>query len=361
MNLRIPGPTPVPQQVLDALSHPMVDHRGPEFSAVVKRVHERLPIFFQTKNDILSLTTAGTGGLEAAVVNVLSPGDTVLSVSIGNFGERLAKIAATFGANVVSDRYEDGEAADPARVQQALLDNPAISAVMITHNETSTGVTNDLQALAKVARDAGKLIIVDAVSSLAAIDLPVDEWDCDVVVTGSQKGWMVPPGLAFVSMSPRAWAAYEISTMPKFYFDLKEHKKSLAKGETPWTPVLPIYFGLDVALDMMLAEGLPAIVARHERIGQAARDGVKRLGCSLLAADERRASNTVTAVYPPAGVDVKTIRSGLRDEGFVVAGGQGGLSGKIFRIGHLGLVSDQDIADTLAALGRVLAKAAVPA
>lgn len=355
-NLRIPGPTPVPEKVLAALSHPMVDHRGSEFASVIKRVHSKLPTFFKTKNDILSLTTAGTGGLEAAVVNVLSPGDKVLGVTIGNFGNRFAKIAETYGANVTRLKFEGGTAADPAKVQEALDADPSISAVLVTHNETSTGVTNDLEALAKVIKGAGKLLLVDAVSSLSCIDLPIDEWQCDVVVSGSQKGWMVPPGIAFVSMSETAWEANARAKMPRFYFDLKEHKKSLEKNETPWTPVLPVYFGLDVALDIMLEEGFDNILARHKRLGQKTRDGVKALGLELLVADEKYASNTVTAVKKAGDIEVKALRTTLAEGGTVVAGGQGDLSGHIFRIGHLGYVSDENIDQTLEALKAALDK-----
>jgi len=336
----------------------MVDHRGPEFAGVIRRVTDRLKPFFQTQNDILTLTTAGTGGLESAVVNFLSPGQTVLAVSIGVFGDRFAKIASVYGANVIKLRFDDGTPADPEKVRQALKDNPEVTAVTITHNETSTGVTNHLGPLANVIKDEGKLLLVDAVSSLGAIDCPVDEWNLDVVVTGSQKGWMVPPGLAFVSVSDEAWKANETAKMPRFYFDLKEAKLSLEKNQTPWTPALPIYFGLDVALEKMTAEGLPAILARHQAIADRVRGGVKDLGLKLVA-DERYASNTVTAVWVPEGIKDSALRNGMREEGVHVAGGQGALTGKIFRIGHLGYVSMADVDDALRALKASLGKLGV--
>lgn len=354
MNLRIPGPTPCPDEVLAAMTKQMVDHRGPEFKDVLLRVTDRLKTFFQTKNDVVTLTAAGTGGLEAAIVNFLSPGERVLAVSIGVFGDRFAKIAETYGAAVTRLRFEDGSAADPERIAAALAEDPSISAVTVTHNETSTGVTNDLAAIATVVKGANKLLLVDAVSSLTAIDLPVDALDLDVVVSGSQKGWMVPPGLAFLSVSPRAWEANAKATMPRFYLDVREAKKSLDKGQTPWTPAISIFYALDVALDLMLAEGLANIFERHRRIAQRTRDGVKALGLRPLVKDERFASNSVTAVWAPEGVEVKALRGALRERGVVVAGGQGALDGKIFRIGHLGYVTDADIEETLRVLGEVL-------
>src|SRR6266511_297034 len=383
-NLRIPGPTPVPPDVLEAVAHPMVNHRGREFAALISRVAERLKEFYQTSNDVLILSTSGTGGLEAAVVNTLSPGDRVLSVSTGAFGERFAAIADTYGAEVIPLQYEWGQAARPEDVRQALEEHPEVKAVLVTHNETSTGVTNPLEEIAKVVRsplrpgsgqastgsgrtdnetlrqaqgERGPLLLVDAVSSLSSIPLETDGWGLDVVVTGSQKGWMVPPGLAFVSMNDRAWRAYESSTMPRFYFDLARHRDSLAKGQTPWTPTMSIFFGLDVALERMVEEGMEHIFARHASIGRTVRSGVKEMGLELLCQDERFASDTVTAVKCPDGVEVSALRNLLEDEYVVVvAGGQQKLQGKIFRIGHLGLVAEGDIQQTLQSLEQALPK-----
>lgn len=353
MNLRIPGPTPCPPEVLEAMSRPMVDHRGPEMAALLKRTAPRLQEAFTTTNDVLILTTSGTGGLEAAVANVISPGDSVLSVSIGNFGERFAQIARTYGADVTDLTFASGEAADPARVRAALAALPAAHAVLVTHNETSTGVTNPLAEIARVVRETRPeaLLIVDAVSSLSSIPVKVDAWDLDVVVSGSQKGWMLPPGLAFVSMSPRAWQAYSRARSPRFYFDLGKHRDSLAKGQTPWTPAVSIFFALDVALDLLEQEGWESVYSRHQICGDLTRAGVKRLGLELLATDLAFASNTVTAVRAPEGLDVSKLRKVLREEhGVVVGGGQAELTGKIFRIGHLGLVHEYEIQETLAAL-----------
>ena len=357
INLRIPGPTPVPPDILEAVAHPMVNHRGREFGALMRRVSERLKDFFQTNSDVLVLSCSGTGGLEAAVANTLSPGDKVLAVSIGSFGERFAMIAETYGAEVTMLPYEWGQAARPEQVRQALDQEPGIKAVLVTHNETSTGVTNPLEEIAAVVREFDKLLLVDAVSSLGAIPLEMDGWGLDVVVTGSQKGWMVPPGLAFVGVSDRGWKAYETAKMPHFYFDLGKHRGSQAKGQTPWTPTMSVFFGLDVALERMEVEGLERIFARHARMANMVRQGVKRLGLRLLCEDERFASDTVTAVKCPDGIEVSALRNLLEDEyGVVLAGGQGKLSGKIFRIGHLGLVEEADIRQALEALEQALAK-----
>jgi aspartate aminotransferase-like enzyme len=354
VNLRIPGPTPCPPEVLAAMSVPMVDHRGPEMADLIRRVTPRLQAAFSTEHEVLILTTSGTGGLEAAIVNTLSPGDHVLSISIGNFGERFAQIASKYGARVTRLGFDNGQAADPVRVAAALEENPDVRAVLVTHNETSTGVTNPLQAIAEAVRPSGALVLVDAVSGLSSIPVQTDAWDLDVVVSGSQKGWMLPPGLAFVAVSPRAWRAYEAATMPRFYFDLGKYRDSAAKGQTPWTPAVSLYFALEVALDMLEAEGWERVFARHQVVADMTRDGVKRLGLELLA-DERFASNTVTAVRAPAGLDVSLLRKTLREQfGVVVGGGQADLSGKIFRIGHLGLVHEDDITQTLSALEQAL-------
>ncbi|MBI1885621.1 MAG: alanine--glyoxylate aminotransferase family protein [Chloroflexi bacterium] len=357
LNLRIPGPTPCPPEVLEAVAQPMINHRGRQFAALIQRVSERLKHFYQTKSDVFILTTSGTGGLEAAVVNTLSPGDRVLSVSIGAFGDRFAAIAESFGADVVALNYEWGKAADPDEVAKALSSDPSIKAVLVTHNETSTGVTNPLAEIARVVREREKLLLVDAISSLGSIPLYTDEWGLDVVVSGSQKGWMVPPGLAFVSMSERGWQAYESATMPRYYFDLARHRDSLSKGQTPWTPALSMFFGLDVALERLAEEGLESIFARHARLGRLTREGVRALGLTLFA-DERFASDTVTAVRLPEGVEDKVLRNLLEDDhGVVLAGGQGKLAGRIFRIGHLGLVSEEEIRQTLSALEVALPRA----
>ncbi len=358
--LRIPGPTPLPSEVLQVLSRQMINHRGPEFGQILIEVTANLKQLFQTRNDVFLLTGSGTGGLEAAIVNTLSPGDKVLSVSIGAFGDRFATIAEQFGAEVIPLRFEWGKAADIDTIRQALQAEPGIKAVLVTHNETSTGVTNDLASISSLVKEFDKLLLVDAISSLGSINLPVDDWRLDVAVTGSQKGWMVPPGLAMVSVSPEAWQANTRAEMPRFYWDFARAKSYLEERQTPqtpWTPAITTVFALSVSLQMMLKEGLSNIIARHARVAKAARDGVASLGLSPFA-EEGYASNTVTAVAASGGLDTKSMLRILREEHQVIlGGGQLRLDGKIFRIGHLGWVSEDDIKTVLSALKVVLPQA----
>ena len=358
MQLRIPGPTPIPDEILNVLSRQMINHRGPEFAELIRRMTAILKEIFQTKGDVLILTGSGTGGMEAAIVNTLSPGDKVLVVSNGFFGERFADIAEGFGAQVERLRFEWGSAADPEAVRQALAKDPGVKAVLATHNETSTGVTNDLAAISNVVKEFEKLLLVDAISGLGAIDLPADAWGCDVVITASQKGWMVPPGLAMVSVSEKAWQAQAEARMPKYYWDFAKAKQFLdEKGQTPWTPAISMFFALAAALELFQQEGLQNILARHERVGSKAREVVKSLGLSLFPQD-RCASNTVTAVKASEGLDVKKLLGILREEhNVVLSGGQQRLEGKIFRIGHLGYVSEEDMDAVGQALRIALPKA----
>ena len=357
VELRIPGPTPCPPEVLQAMSQQMINHRGSEFVRILNRVTNKLKQVFMTRNDLFVLTGSGTGGLEAAVVNTLSPGDKVLAVSIGAFGDRFASIARAFGADVVPMNVEWGKAADPDAIRQALQADSKIKAVMVTHNETSTGVTNDLASLSSVVKGFDKLLLVDAISSLGSINLPVDEWHLDVVLSGSQKGWMVPPGLVFASISPKGWKAHASAKMPRSYWDFTQAKRYLEKGQTPWTPAVSMVFAMDITLDMMLREGLANIFSRHARVSKSARSGIKSLGLSVFA-DEKHASDTVTAVSAPEGLDVKELRRILREEHKVVlAGGQGKLEGKILRIGHLGWVNEDNIKTVISALRIALPQA----
>ncbi len=356
-NLRIPGPTPCPPEVLAAMGRQMINHRGGEFAEILKDVTVKMKQVFQTKNDLMLLTGSGTAGLEAAVVNMLSPGDTVLGVAIGVFGERFSKIAQTFGVSVIPLNFEHGKAAAPMAVKTALEANPQIKAVLVTHNETSTGVTNDLKSISRVVKDAGKLLMVDCISSLGSLNVPVDDWGIDVAVSGSQKGWMVPPGITMISVSEAGWQAFDQAKMPRFYWDLGKARNLLEKGQTPWTPNVSVVFAFQVALDMMLKEGIGNIFARHERIGKFTRAGIKALGLTLLA-DEKYASNTVTSVVADRGLDAKKLTKVMMDEfDIVLAGGQGPLEGKIFRIGHLGMVGEKDIQAVFDALKIALPKA----
>jgi aspartate aminotransferase-like enzyme len=353
--LLIPGPTQVPPEVLSALSHPMINHRSSDFKSVLTEVTEGLKWAYQTKNDVLILTASGTGAMEASIVNTLSPGDKVLVVNIGAFGSRFGKIAKAYGLNIDEIKVERGKSADPKLIEQKLKDDKKkeIKAVIFQQNETSTGVLNDVRRIAAAVADHGALSIVDAVSGLLTADLRVDEWGLDVVASGSQKAFMVPPGLSFVSMSEKAWKAYETSKLPKFYFDLGAARKFAQTGETPWTPCLSIAFGLQVSMRMLRAEGLDNIFKRHEKLSSAVRAGVKALGFGLLA-DDSCASKAVTAVIPPSGIDAEALRKTMREQyGVILAGGQEDLKGKIFRIGHLGYMDKMDVITAFSALEMV--------
>lgn len=344
-NLRVPGPTPVPARILAEMARPMINHRGPEFAAILRRVTARLQYFFQTASPVLTFPASGTGGQEAAIANLFSTGDHVVALSIGNFGDRLATIAGRFGLKVSKFDFPWGEAADPEAVAAHLQASAPYKGVLVTHNETSTGVTNDIEALSKVIRqhNPDALIVVDAVSSLGCVPLEMDPWDIDVVLTGSQKGWMVPPGLMMIGVGPRAWEANKTANLPRFYFDWALARKNLEKWQHPTTPPISLFYALDLALEMMLEEGRDAIFARHQWAGDYIRGRARALGLQLLA-DHPRASNTVTALYTPEGVDTKNLLKVLREQDHVVmAGGQGRLEGKIFRIGHLGGFEQQEL------------------
>lgn len=352
--LMIPGPTPIPTQVLAAMNHEMIGHRGPGFSKILGEVIDGLKWAYQTKNDVMVFPCSGTGGMETAVVNILSGGDKALFVNIGNFGDRWVKIAKAYGVDVIELKVERGKACDPKDLEAELAKDKKkeIKAVFVQQNETSTGVINDVKALAATVRKAHPdvVIAVDAVSGLLAADLKVDGWDLDVVVSGSQKAFMVPPGIAAVSMSKRAWKAYENSKLPKHYWDIKNQKKFADKGQTYTTPPESIIFGMHEAIKMIREEGLENIFKRHKNNKDIVRSGMKAIGCKLLAEDSC-ASPAVTAIFPPDGVDAEKVRSEIRNRfGVELAPGQGELKGKLFRIGHLGYVDKLDLIATVGAL-----------
>jgi len=355
-NLRIPGPTPVPERILAEMARPLINHRGPEFAAILRRVTARLQYFFQTSSPVLTFSASGTAGQEAAIANLFSAGEHVIAISIGNFGDRMAAIARTAGLQVSSIDFPWGQAADPQVVAARLKASPPYQGVLLTHNETSTGVTNDLETLSQVIRahHPDALIVVDAVSSLGCLPLEMDAWNLDVVFTSSQKGWMTPPGLMMMAISPRALAANKTATLPRFYFDWQRSLKSLQKGQHPTTPPVSLFYALDLALELMLQEGREAIFQRHQQDAEYVRQRIRAMGLQLLA-DHPNASNTVTAVLTPPGVDTRALLQKLREEDAVVlAGGQGPLEGKIFRIGHLGAVVEQELAGALDQLARQL-------
>ncbi len=354
--LMIPGPTPVPESVLLAMAKHPIGHRSGDFSKVIAELTENLKWLHQTNGDVLMLTASGTGAMEAGIINFLSPGDRVLVGDNGKFGERWGKVAKAFGLNAEIIKAEWGKPLDPEVFKAKLEDDKdkTIKAVIVTHSETSTGVLNDLEAINKAVKNHGEaLIIVDAVTSLGAVNIPIDEWGLDVVGSGSQKGYMIPPGLAFVSVSPKAWKAYETAKIPRFYLDLGKYKKSTDENSSPFTPPVNLMYGLQAALQMMKREGLESIFARHQKLTKATRAGMQALGLPLFAPDHA-ASTAITAVAP-IGVDAEKIRSTLRKQfDIAVAGGQDHLKGKIFRIGHLGFASERDILTVIAAIEATL-------
>ena len=358
MQLRIPGPTPIPDSVRQASAEQMINHRGPEFADLIAEVTQGVKRFFETSQDLLLLTASGTGALEAAIVNTLSPGDRVLSVTVGEFGDRFAEIARTYGADVVTLSFEPGHAADPEAVGRALATDGPFKAVLLTQNETSTGVTNDVPAISRVVHETDALLLVDGISSISSIEMKADEWGCDVVLAGSQKGWMAPPGISMVSMGPSAWDAYAAARMPRYYWDLGRAKKSLQRLQTPATPAVSVLYALRASLRLLLAEGPENVFERHRRCAAKIRAGVTALGLELLA-DAAHASNTVTAVKVPRDLDGARLLRELEQDGIVLANGQGSLAGKIFRIGHLGMIDDSDTVEILAGLARALPLARV--
>jgi aspartate aminotransferase-like enzyme len=351
-NLRTPGPTPLPPAVREALACQMIAHRGREFAAVLRECVDGLQWAYQTRHDLVVLTTSGTGGLESLVANTLSPGQRLLVASMGYFGDRMGKIARAFGVDVVQLDFQPGQAIDPQVVADRLAAEPDIDTVFVTHNETSTGVLSPLPEIARAVRQVRPeaLLLVDGISSIGSVPVEPEAWGCDVVVAGSQKGWMIPPGLAFLSISPRAWERQAQAQLPKFYFDWLQARRAADDGGTPWTPAISLFFGLQVALRLMREEGLERLFERHRFLAQFTREGLADLDLRLVA-DPRFASPTVTTAYVPEGSDPKALLRGLEDRhGVVLAGGQGRLEGRVLRIGHMGWVQQEDLAAVLRAL-----------
>jgi len=352
--LRIPGPTPLPDRVVRSASRPMIDHRGPEFAELLADVTEGARRVFETSADLLVLTASGSGGLESAIANLVSPGDEVVAAMCGNFGERFAGMAAAYGANVVRLEAEWGQPVDPADLAEVLASHPQARVVLLTHNETSTGVANGLAGLVRVAHDAGRVVAVDGVSSVSSMRIGVDELGVDVAVSASQKGWMAPPGIAFVTVNERAWELSERCRSPRFYFDWRQAKKNAQAGSTPWTPAVSVLYAVQEGIRMMDEEGLENVYARHRRLADATEAGLNALGLMLFAAEGYR-SATVTSALPMPGLDVSAFRKLLRTKyGVVIAGGQGKMTGKMLRVGHLGAVTDGDVVQVLWAMERAL-------
>ena len=347
--LMSPGPTPIPPEVSAAGAMPIIHHRTPEFGEVFTRVNESLKQVFLTENDIFTQAASGTGAFEGAIQNLFSPGDKVLVVNNGKFGNRWVKMSKAFGLEVTELEYDWGVKADNDQVANALSRDPEIKAAMCVLSETSTGTVNDIEGFARATENV--LTIVDAVSGLGACPLRTDEWDVDVVVAGSQKALMTPPGLGFVSVSEKAMRAHEESRMPRYYFDWTAAKKAYAKTppQTPWTPPVSIIIQLDIALQQILAEGVEEVFQRHVLLGRASREGIKGMGLKLFGPDEDM-NSAVTAAWVPEGIDGKAlVRLMFREHGIQVAGGQGPMEGRIFRIGHCGYFDSYDIIATIAA------------
>lgn len=355
--LLAPGPTPIPPEVLQVMAQPIIHHRTPEYEVLFADVRRDLRLLFQCKNEVLMFAASGTGAMEGAVVNTLSAGDRVVVVRGGKFGERWAEICEAYGVRVLPVDVPYGKSVDPAALAAALKSQPAVKAVFATHSETSTGAAHDIQAVAAIVRETAAILIVDAVTSLGVMDLPMDAWGVDVVVAGSQKALMLPPGLAFAALSDKAWALVPGARLPKYYFNFAAERKAIEKNQSAYTPAVSLVVGLRESLRLILAEGLPNVFARHDRLARATRAGVQALGLELFA---EHPGCACTAVKAPAGIEGGAIVKGFRQRGITIAGGQGSMKGKIFRIAHMGYVDGFDVLTALTALEFVLADLGYP-
>ena len=358
LNLMIPGPTPVPENVLSSMSKHPIGHRSEDFQKIVQKTTEQLKWLHQTTADVLTITGSGTAAMEAGIINTLSKGDQVICGDNGKFGERWVKVAKAYGLNVKVVKADWGTPLDPNQFKKILEEdtNKKIKAVILTHSETSTGVINDLKSINNEVKNHSKAItIADCVTSLGACNIPMDEWGIDVIASGSQKGYMIPPGLSFVAMSKRAWEANNQSNLPKFYLDLKQYLKTVNQNSNPFTPAINLYFALEASLTMMQKEGLSNIFARHARHQKATQEGIKAMGLNLFT-KENFGSPAITAVKPE-NIDAESIRKAIKNDfDILLAGGQDHLKGKIFRIGHLGFVNNRDIISVISALESTLDK-----
>ena len=357
--LMIPGPTPVPPAVVSAMSRPIIGHRTEDFAAMYKRIVEKLQVVFQTKNDILVLTNSGTGGMEAAVANTVSSGDKVLALVTGNFGERFAKLAKEYGADVDTVNFDWGKSVDLQVVEEKLKDNQ-YKVVLATQNETSTGVFNDIKGIGELVAKTPALLLVDGISGIGGLELKTDEWNVDILITASQKAMMLPPGLSMVSVSSKAWEIIENNSSPCFYLSLPAAKKAYQKWNTAYTPGVSLFAGLEAGLDMMMAEGMDNVYDRHKLLSKAAQAAVKALGLELFA-EEGSISPLVTAIKSPPEIDGDDIRKVLKKEfGVTFAGGQSFLKGKIFRIAHMGFADKMDVIIAISALEMALVRVGLP-
>jgi aspartate aminotransferase-like enzyme len=355
LNFRLPGPTPLPPSVRAAMDRPAIHHRGPLLKSTMRSILARLKEIHRTEQDVLVWPGSGSAGWEIAITNLLCPGDHVVVTVCGDFGERFASVAGKLGLVVHRVEKPWGEAIRPSELKGVVECVPECQAVLITHNETSTGVTNPLPELAAVAREAGALTIVDAVSSAGALPLEVDSWDLDFVISGSQKAWMCPPGLVICVIGKRAWSAYDASTYPRFFWDITSARKSAAEGMTPTTPPLHLLFALDAALDLMVDEGVEAMWARHHALGEYARGRVRELGLELLAEPDF-ASDSLTAIRVPEGLSARAIIDAMvANHRVMLQAGQGAMTDQVLRVGHMGWVTERDLEEAFDALGATVA------
>ncbi len=353
--LMTPGPTPVPEEARLIMAKEMIHHRTDSYSCIFGEMSENLKYVFQTSRDVMTLTSSGTGAMEAAVVNLFSEGDKIAVFSVGNFGDRFIEISKQYKLNVIEKKYDWGTAAKVEDLKKLIEEEKELKGVFITHSETSTGVVNDIKSFGEVIRNTDVLLIVDAVSGLGANELKMDDWGVDCIVSGSQKGIMAPPGLAFAVISEKAEKALDTAKLPKFYFSFKKHLKMIKDNQTPWTPAINLTMSVNESLKIIKKEGLENVIERHKFMREATAEGVKALGLEFFVKDEKARGNSVTAVYAPEGINGDKVNKIMKDKhGVVIAGGQGNIKGKVFRIGHLGYVDKLDLIMTFSALEMTL-------
>ena len=348
--LLTPGPTPIPESVMSALNRPILHHRTPAFQSIFENVRQGLKSLYQTKQEVIILTTTGTGAMEAAITNLFSHGDTVITINGGKFGERWTKLARTFGLHPIEIQLPSGQSLDPQDLSHVIQEHPHAKAILFQASETSTGVSMPTQEICKRAQAAGMLSVCDAITACGVFDLPMDDWGIDVLITGSQKALMIPPGLAMIGLSEKAWGAQQKSNLPKFYFDLARERKNQIKNQTAWTPAITLIVGLQESLRLIQEEGLHNVFKRHELLARATRHAVSALGLELLA--KKHPSTAVTAVLVPTSIsDGKMIPKLMRDKyGVTIAGGQDELEGKIIRLSHFGYCDRFDILTAISCL-----------
>jgi aspartate aminotransferase-like enzyme len=354
--LLAPGPTPVPPEVLLAMAKPIIHHRSPDFIPIIQQVRTDLKWLFQTSQEVLTVAGSGTAGMEASISNFMSPGDKIIAINGGKFGERWLKIAQAFGVVPIEVKVEWGNSVDVSIVADLLSKDPSIRGVYVQASETSTGVAHDIQKLAALTREReNTILVVDAITALGVINLPMDAWGIDVLITGSQKALMIPPGLAFIGVSEKAWKLQTTAKCPRFYLDLKREKDNLLKDSNAWTPAVTLWIGLAESLKLMRAEGLDKIFARHARLAQATREGVRGFGLEVFA--KNIPSDAVTAVVSPQGIDGQAVYKNLREQyGITAAGGQDQLKGKVFRLSHMGYADVFDVITAVSGVEMVLAR-----